>query len=136
MEAKIVRAVEIIEALDWDTVECGKYIVDEDIFYMVQEYETKYPEQGRYEAHQKYVDIQYIIKGVERMEFADTPKLKVVEKYNPEKDVVFFADPKNADGFIVEAGDYRIFYPEDAHKPGLCVGDPAKVKKIVVKVKI
>jgi YhcH/YjgK/YiaL family protein len=80
MEAKIVKALEIIEALDWDTVECGKYVVDDDIFYMVQEYETKYSEQCRYEAHQKYVDIQYIIKGVERMEFADTPKMKVTEK--------------------------------------------------------
>lgn len=137
MEQKLARALEIIEDLDWETVECGRYDVDEELYYMVQEYETKYPEQARYEAHEKYVDIQYIVKGVERMEFAETSKLKVTEKYNPEKDVKFLEEPKVIDASIVEAGDYRIFYPEDAHRPGLCVDNtPGKVKKILAKILI
>ena len=137
MEQKLARALELIEDLDWETVECGRYDVDDELYYMVQEYETKYPDQARYEAHEKYVDIQYIVKGVERMEFAETSKLKVTEKYNPEKDVKFLAEPKVIDASIVEAGDYRIFYPEDAHRPGLCVNNtPGKVKKILAKVLI
>lgn len=137
MEQKLARALEIIEALDWETVECGRYDVDDELYYTVQEYETKYPEQARYEAHEKYVDIQYIVKGIERMEFAETSKLKVTEKYNPEKDVKFLEEPKVIDASIVEAGDYRIFYPEDAHRPGLCVDNkPAKVKKILAKILI
>lgn len=136
MEKKMEKALEIIESLDWETVECGNYVVDDDIYYMVQEYETKYPHEARYEAHQKYVDIQYIVKGVERMEFAETSALKVDEPYNPEKDVMFLKEPKVIDACIVEAGDYRIFYPEDAHRPGLCVDKPAKVKKILAKVRI
>jgi len=137
MEQKLARALEVIEDLDWETVECGRYDVDDELYYMVQEYETKYPEQARYEAHEKYVDIQYIVKGVERMEFAETSKLKVTEKYNPEKDVKFLEEPKVIDASIVEAGDYRIFYPEDAHRPGLCVNNtPAKVKKILAKILI
>lgn len=137
MEQKLARALEIIEGLDWETVECGRYDVDDELYYSVQEYETKYPEQARYEAHEKYVDIQYIVKGVERMEFAETSKLKVTEAYNPEKDVKFLEEPKVIDASIVEAGDYRIFYPEDAHRPGLCVDNtPAKVKKILAKVLI
>ncbi len=134
MEKKLERALEIIEDLDWETVECGKYVVDDELFYMVQEYETKYPQEARYEAHRKYVDIQYIVKGTERMEFAETDKLKVSEPYNAETDLVFFEEPKIVDACIVEAGDYRIFYPEDAHRPGLCVGEPSKVKKILAKV--
>lgn len=137
VEQKLARALEIIEGLDWETVECGRYDVDDELYYMVQEYETKYPEQARYEAHEKYVDIQYIVKGVERMEFAETSKLKVTEKYNPEKDVKFLEEPKVIDASIVEEGDYRIFYPEDAHRPGLCVNNtPAKVKKILAKILI
>lgn len=136
MEKKLERALEIIEDLDWETVECGNYVVDDDIYYMVQEYETKYPHEARYEAHQKYVDIQYIVKGEERMEFADADALKVDEAYNAEKDVVFFKEPKVIDAFIVSAGDYRIFYPEDAHRPGLCVDEPGKVKKILAKVRL
>lgn len=136
MEKKIEKVLEIIEDLDFDTVECGKYVVDDDIYYMVQEYETKYPHEARYEAHQKYVDVQYILKGEERMEFAETSDLEVDEAYNSENDAVFLKDPKVVDACIVEAGDYRIFYPEDAHKPGLCVEKPSKVKKIVAKIKI
>ena len=137
MEQKLARALEIIEDLDWETVECGRYGVDDELYYMVQEYETKYPDQARYEAHEKYVDIQYIVKGVERMEFAETSKLKVTEKYNPEKDVKFLEEPKVIDASIVEEGDYRIFYPEDAHRPGLCVNNtPSKVKKILAKILI
>ena len=136
MEKKLEKALEIIEDLDWETVECGTYTVDDDIFYMVQEYETKHPQEARYEAHEKYVDIQYIVKGEERMEFADATKLKVDEAYNKKKDVVFFKEPKVIDAFIVSAGDYRIFYPEDAHRPGLCVGEPSKVKKILAKVRL
>ena len=137
MEQKLARALEIIEDLDWETVECGRYDVDDELYYMVQEYETKYPDQARYEAHEKYVDIQYIVKGVERMEFAETSKLKVTEKYNPEKDVKFLEEPKVIDASIVEEGDYRIFYPEDAHRPGLCVNNtPGKVKKILAKILI
>lgn len=137
MEQKLARALEIIEELDWETVECGRYDVDDELYYTVQEYETKYPEQARYEAHEKYVDIQYIVKGIERMEFAETSKLKVTEKYNPEKDVKFLEEPKVIDASIVEAGDYRIFYPEDAHRPGLCVNNtPGKVKKILAKILI
>ena len=137
MEQKLARALEIIEDLDWETVECGRYDVDDELYYMVQEYETKYSDQARYEAHEKYVDIQYIVKGVERMEFAETSKLKVTEKYNPEKDVKFLEEPKVIDASIVEAGDYRIFYPEDAHRPGLCVNNtPSKVKKILAKILI
>lgn len=137
MEHKLARALEIIEDLDWETVACGRYDVDDELYYMVQEYETKYPEQARYEAHEKYVDIQYIVKGIERMEFAETSKLKVTESYDSEKDVKFLEEPKVIDASIVEAGDYRIFYPEDAHRPGLCVDNkPAKVKKILAKVLI
>ena len=137
MEQKLVRALEIIEGLDWDTVACGRYDVDDELYYMVQEYETKFPNEARYEAHEKYVDIQYIVKGTERMEFADAAKLKVTEAYNPKTDVKFFEEPKVIDASIVEAGDYRIFYPEDAHRPGLCVNHtPAKVKKILAKILI
>ena len=136
MEKKLEKALEIIEELDWEKVACGTYTVDDDIYYMVQEYDTKYPHEARYEAHQKYVDIQYIVKGVERMEFAETKDLGVDEAYNADKDVTFLKEPKEIDACIVEAGEYRIFYPEDAHRPGLCVGQPAKVKKILAKIKL
>ena len=44
----------------------GKYAVEgEELFYVVDEYETKPVEEGRLEIHRKYMDIQYIVSGVE-----------------------------------------------------------------------
>lgn len=136
MEKKIERALSIIESLDWEKVECGTYVVDDDIYYMVQEYVTKYPHEARHEAHRKYVDIQYIVKGVERMDIADATTAEIDEPYNPEKDVEFLKDQETAETHIVPAGEYKIFYPTDSHKPGLCVDEPAKVKKILAKVRV
>ena len=133
---KVEEAVKFILELDLTDKPCGKYIVDEDFYYLIQEYETKYPNQGRYEAHENYVDIQYIVEGTERMEVADVEGLVVETPYNPEKDVVFFKDPKKWTTYVVEQGEYLVFYPEDAHKPGLCIEAPTKAKKIVRKVRM
>ena len=121
---------------DISVMECGKHSLrGDEVFFNLQEYETKHTQ--KLEAHKKYIDIQYIVKGIERMEFAETSKLKVTESYNPDKDVKFLEEPKVIDASIVEAGEYRIFYPEDAHRPGLCVDNkPAKVKKILAKILI
>ena len=36
----------------------------------------------------------------------------------------------------VEEGMFTIFFPEDLHRPGVKLDQIAKVKKVVVKVKI
>jgi YhcH/YjgK/YiaL family protein len=36
----------------------------------------------------------------------------------------------------VRAGQYAIFYPDDAHIPSCAWGAPAEVLKVVVKVKV
>ena len=46
-------------------------------------------------------------------------------------------DYEKASKLILQDGEYGIFFPWDAHKPGLCFdGKPDEVCKIVVKVKI
>ena len=37
---------------------------------------------------------------------------------------------------IATDGGYAILYPQDSHKPGVAVGAPSTVKKIVGKVRI
>ena len=50
----------------------------------------------------------------------------------PEDDVYFF--DAEGDHFVVHAGQFAVFAPQDAHRPGLAVDGPAPIKKVVVKV--
>ena len=132
--SKVENALKVIQNLDPATLELGKHVVDDDFYYIVQEYVTKDPSQGRHEAHKKYIDIQYVVEGEERIDVTAASFMTVDEPYSEEKDVVLFVEPKQASQVILRDGEYAIFYPKDSHKPGLSAGSPCKVKKIVGKV--
>ena len=65
------------------------------------------------------------------MEYTHIGEAKVVEAYE-EKDVMFL----DAEGeeFLVKAGYFAVFPPEDAHRPGMCAHKPEPIRKAVVKV--
>ena len=115
----------------------GKYEIDGKALYAsVQEYTPKAPDQGKFEAHRNYIDIQYIISGIEVMGDMDIAKASSKSEYNSEKDVEFYHDNGKAGYLVVEDGEFCIFFPHDVHKPGLRFEEAATpVKKIVVKVR-
>jgi len=133
---RIKTSLEYIANTDFSAIEPGKYEIDgENIFVLVQEYDSIPREQGKWECHRKYIDIQYIAEGVEQMGVNNIEKMQVAVEYNPEKDIAFL----NGDGDYVtfSKGSYGIFFPEDAHQPRIAPEDiPGKVKKVVVKIKI
>jgi biofilm protein TabA len=100
---------------------------------MSQEYISKLPEQGKWEAHRRYIDLQYVALGTERIGYAHLSRLTQGD-YNPDKD--FQALSGDGDFVILSAGDFMLLFPEDAHMPGMAVGDPVQVKKVVVKIAI
>ncbi len=110
----------------------GRYEIDGDkVFAFIQEYTSK--TDSSFEAHKNYIDIQFILSGTEVMKVADISQMTVSVPYT--EDVMFFEDNKRASELVIEAGEYGIFFPWDAHMPGLCLDTPANVKKAVVKVK-
>ena len=115
----------------------GRYEIDgTDVYAFIQQYTSKLETESSFEAHKRYIDIQYILSGVEVMDFSDASLLTVKTEYSDEKDVMFFDDCDNSGRIIVCEGEYGIFFPWDAHKPGMCKDSkPDTVRKIVVKVK-
>lgn len=109
-----------------------------DVYALVQAYDTK-PTGGdvRLEAHQKYLDIQYIALGTEAIAWADVNRLNNPTEYNPDKDV-FHGTLPAASVSLVEllAGQAGIYFPADAHAPKLTSGPGGPVRKIVVKVRV
>ena len=89
---------------------------------------TKAPELG--EAHRKYLDIQYIVKGKEVMGWADLAACTPADDFNEEKDIGFY----NGDySYItVNEGTCYVVFPEDVHMPSRHLDVPNDFVKIVV----
>lgn len=135
-------AFEILKGAVKDDLPPAKYELgdaEKGVFFTVsvQEYQTKSAEEGKFEGHQKYIDIQYIVSGSEAMEVCDLSRTGALTEYDTEKDCQFFTAEEKTTRLSLKAGDYAVFFPDDIHKPGLSPnGEAVSVKKIVVKVKI
>lgn len=133
---RMKKALEYIANTDFSKMEPGKYEVDgSDVFALVQGYDSIPADQGKWECHKNYIDIQYITEGVEMIGCNHTDKMQVKVEYNPEKDIAFLSG--DGDFITYSAGSYGIFFPEDAHMPKIAPGNkPGAVKKVVMKVRV
>lgn len=117
---------------DLSKLPVGRMEIDgERLYALVQGYETKPAEQGVWEAHRKYIDVQYLVSGRERMGFGSINHMQLGE-YDPKKDF----QPMNGNGNTVDvyAGEFVVFFPQDGHMPGPCIEKPALVRKVVLKI--
>jgi biofilm protein TabA len=131
----VAAALEFLRSHKDETLAPGRYeISGDDVYALVMSYETKPEESGKYEAHQRYVDVQYVVKGEERMGYAEVSSLNATGEYSIEKDFVLLDGP--GDFLTIKAGMFAVFFPQDAHMPGIMVGSPQSVTKIVVKIRV
>ena len=130
------KAFDFIKYAVSENLPVGKYELDStQVYASVQEYETKLPENGKFEGHRNYIDIQYVVSGAEAIDVMDVGKAVAKTEYDPVKDFQLYENSENCNKCAIEAGEYGIFFPHDIHKPGMAYGEIAPVKKIVVKVK-
>ena len=114
----------------------GSYpLMGDDVIAGVQEYTTSPWEERRFETHDKYFDIQFMVTGNEMFGVCKRDGLKEINRIE-ENDVVFYEDPELYGQVLLKEGDLIVVAPEDAHKPRCAAGTPAPVKKVVVKVKM
>ena len=131
----IKKALEFLQRSDLEKLETGRVEIDgDDVFALVQQYETKPAEQSIWEAHEKYMDIQYIHSGAERIGYSSREGMKVVKEYDSNSDFLLLEGEGSF--FEVKAGFFAVFAPEDAHMPCLAITTPEKVKKIIIKVAV
>jgi YhcH/YjgK/YiaL family protein len=122
---------------DLTKLEVKRYEIDGDnAFAPVSEYLSKNEEDAKYEAHKKYIDIQYVISGVEQMSVAPLSALdSITVPYDATKEVEFMTVTQS-NHFKATPDRFFIFFPSDIHRPGVKVGENSQIKKIVVKVKV
>lgn len=136
-QEKIDNAIKYLKGLDLKSLAVGKYQVNDDFYYSIQEYDSKLIENCKLESHKLYADIQIVVEGEEAIDIAPISELELLTEYNPEKDVSFWKTADTMERIELRNGSYAVFLPRTGHKPGIAIDNkPAKVKKCVGKVRV
>jgi YhcH/YjgK/YiaL family protein len=120
---------------DFSAYRAGRHELGEDLFFFLNEYETKEAEACFWEAHQVYLDFHYILEGKENIAVDHIDHQQVKEAYNVEKDATFFEGDVHS-VITMNPGDVMICLPEDSHMAGIIADEKQKVRKVVLKVKL
>jgi YhcH/YjgK/YiaL family protein len=131
------RAFSFLRDSNLAVLELKRHEIDgNNLFASVSEYMTRNEEETRYEAHRKYIDIQHVVNGKELIGIAPlSSALETLAAYDADKDIEFMTVRASK---MLSASPERffIFFPTDAHGPGIKDGENMVVRKVVVKVKI
>lgn len=131
------QAFAYLEGFDEETPDGKVELVGTDLVAMVQRYTTADAAEKEWEAHEVYGDIQVVIRGRERCGYTAREDLRVSKPYNPEKDVEKFLAPEGeCTSLLLKPRLFAIFYPQDAHQPGVKVAESGQVLKVVMKFRL
>lgn len=126
------QAIEFLKSTDLNAHELGKVVLKEgELFVNFAAARPKTKDEAKIETHNNFIDIQIPLTGTELMGYMPRTDLAEAE-YNAEKDVTFY--PGHATDYLtVKPGMFVIFFPEDAHAPGVT---EVELKKVIVKVRV
>jgi YhcH/YjgK/YiaL family protein len=117
-------------------IDLGTYPINENVKAIVSEYETVACFERGYEAHRHVIDIQYPVKGLERVKWSPISEMETNIPYNEEKDRTFYKNPSQSTHVDIGNGIFAIMFPEDGHSPQHFIEKPELIKKITIKVSI
>lgn len=134
ISARLQKTLDFLVNSDFSTIPDGRYEIDgNDVFANISHGMTVQNTPNA-EAHNTYLDIQYLIEGHELIGVAQRETLTEVEAH-PERDIWFYTGKYE----YLSLGDNRfiILWPHDAHAPNHAVdGIPVATRKCVVKVRV
>ena len=128
------KAFAYLKNTDLKTLSNGRHVIDSDnVYAIVTEAPTKDYDKTAFESHRKYIDLQYVITGEEKM--AKTPVTSVVvnKPYDEKADIAYYTGEGKI--YTVPAKTFMLFFPGEAHRPNITPGGNKVVKKIVIKIK-
>jgi len=109
----------------------------DEIFVNVMDMTTRPFEGSHPEVHQKYIDLMYWPEGGERIGVAPYLGSEAVFEARPENDIALLESVEDESFLLAKPGFFGVFFPWDAHRPGLMLGDaPATSRKCVAKISV
>jgi YhcH/YjgK/YiaL family protein len=137
LNSRFAKAFAFLRTVD-GTQALGRHDLDGDhCFALVQTYETKPLEKAKFEAHRKYIDVQFIHKGRETILWAPLASMKEeMLAYSEEKEAALWKLVPDVTPLHMSDGNFAILWPQDAHAPCIEWDAPKRVFKVVVKVAV
>ncbi|CAK0762377.1 biofilm protein TabA [Gammaproteobacteria bacterium] len=127
-----MRVFEFTRDTNLLTLAPGRYpIIDERLLVIIEHTVGRSREDAQLECHRRYIDIQWVLAGVDEMGWRATADCsEPVDDYNSERDIQFFRDHP-VSWIATPRGAFCIFFPEDAHAP---LVSNEKICKAIFKV--
>jgi len=121
-----------------DDVPVGRHEIDgDDVFALVQAYDTMPTDKRFYEVHRKYIDVQFIHRGREIIYWVPLPMLtNETMAFDADKDAALYGLTPEGRPIQMSPGQFAILFPADGHIPCCQWGEPTAVRKVVVKVRV
>ena len=131
INSRIEDALRFLMNYDGPVDQRGVIEVSDGVLVKICPYTTKPESECVFEAHKRYADIHYMVRGRERMAYASPEALRVTEE-NEEKDLILL----EGEGTTVplNEGDFLIAFPQDAHLCAMMFDAPEPCCKLVAKV--
>lgn len=128
---------DFLNQTNFDALEEGDHpIQGESLYVKVLNYIPNQAEKNNFETHEFYTDVQVLIEGTELMQTAPSDCIEEKPGCEMEGDWKFFSANKYISDFVVRKGQFVVFFPQEAHRPGCQYQDlDTRVKKLVFKVK-
>ena len=132
------KAFTYVATTDFDALPDGVYELDGKLMYaQVFTFTSKPAAECKPELHRKYLDVQFWISGEEKFGVAPINGVGNCIEEIDERDLYFYDGVANESFVHATEGCYAIFFPNDVHRPGVCLGDkPLSYRKVVVKVAV
>lgn len=131
---KVAKAFRYLESTDCTRLPPGRYDIEGDeLFAMVNAYETKDRAECELEGHRQYIDLQYMVMGAEWIGYAPLGNQPLSVIQEPEEDCLFYQG--EASFVLLEQGMFALLFPDDLHMPCVRAGHE-QVKKVVVKIRV
>lgn len=112
----------------------GKVVIDEgNVWINVMDIQDTPKGPRSIEAHREFIDVHYIYFGSEEFGYSNIDRLHTTVKYNPENDCELLEG--EVDILRLNAGDFVVTFPEDAHMPYITKGD-GQLIHIVAKIRL
>ena len=119
---------------DLDTLRAGQYTLTPTCTAKIQELTTR--EGGKWERHEKVVDVFYVISGEDKVGISTLGALHDVTKaYDAQRDVETFKFSTSPRFIVLKDGQSVFLFPKDGHLPNQAPASrPGQLKVAVVKV--
>jgi YhcH/YjgK/YiaL family protein len=138
LPAAIEKALDFLRTTDFRHQQPGVVDIDgKHIFAQIIDLTTRDAAENRPEVHRRYLDIQFLASGEEKIGIAiDRGNNQVSESLLAQRDIIFYHDSEHESFIEMTPGSYAIFFPQDVHRPGCIKNVATPIRKIVVKVAI